>query len=45
MHGGGSPDGAKIVIRGTADIPSKVELARSVAGVEEVLEDPKKKRR
>ena len=31
MHGGGSPDGAKLVIRASADLERKVEIARRLA--------------
>ncbi|MFQ6107841.1 MAG: 4-hydroxyphenylacetate 3-hydroxylase N-terminal domain-containing protein [Thermoplasmata archaeon] len=35
MHGGGSPDGAKLVIQRTAEFTRCVELARELAGIEE----------
>ncbi len=44
MHGGGSPDGAKVVIRGSANIQKKMDLARKVGKIEEELVDPKAKR-
>ncbi len=44
MHGGGSPDGAKLVIRGTAKLEEKVEIARRVARIDEELLDPPKKK-
>lgn len=40
MHGGGSPDGAKLVIRATAKLEEKVEIARRIAGIKEPLLDP-----
>ena len=43
MHGGGSPDGAKIVIRLSADLEKKVEIARKLAHIDEKLEDPARK--
>ncbi|PKK84108.1 MAG: 4-hydroxyphenylacetate 3-hydroxylase [candidate division Zixibacteria bacterium HGW-Zixibacteria-1] len=43
MHGGGSPDGAKLFIRAMADLESKVEVARRLAGISEELKDPEKK--
>jgi 4-hydroxybutyryl-CoA dehydratase/vinylacetyl-CoA-Delta-isomerase len=35
MHGGGSPEGAKLVIRANMDIEGKVEMARRLAGISE----------
>ncbi len=40
MHGGGSPDGAKIVIRGFANLEEKVQLARKLAGITEEVPEP-----
>ncbi|PWB74590.1 4-hydroxyphenylacetate 3-hydroxylase [candidate division GN15 bacterium] len=40
MHGGGSPDGAKLVIRATAKLEEKVEIARRLAGITEEIPDP-----
>jgi 4-hydroxybutyryl-CoA dehydratase/vinylacetyl-CoA-Delta-isomerase len=42
MHGGGSPDGAKLLIRLGADIEGKVELARKLAKIEEEVPEPGK---
>lgn len=42
MHGGGSPDGAKLVIRATAKLEEKVEIARRLAGITEEIPEPKK---
>jgi 4-hydroxybutyryl-CoA dehydratase/vinylacetyl-CoA-Delta-isomerase len=44
MHGGGSPDGAKLMIRATADLDKKVEIARRLAGIQEEIPEPAKKR-
>jgi 4-hydroxybutyryl-CoA dehydratase/vinylacetyl-CoA-Delta-isomerase len=42
MHGGGSPDGAKLVIRATANLEDKVKIARRLANIEEAMPDPGK---
>jgi 4-hydroxybutyryl-CoA dehydratase/vinylacetyl-CoA-Delta-isomerase len=42
MHGGGSPDGAKLVINASADLEAKVEIARRLAGISEEISEPKK---
>jgi 4-hydroxybutyryl-CoA dehydratase/vinylacetyl-CoA-Delta-isomerase len=44
MHGGGSPDGAKLVIRANTKWEEKVELARRLAGIEEVISEPEKRK-
>ena len=44
MHGGGSPDGAKLVIRANAKLDDKAELARKLAGIEEEIPEPEKKK-
>ncbi|HYA55309.1 MAG TPA: 4-hydroxyphenylacetate 3-hydroxylase N-terminal domain-containing protein [Nitrososphaerales archaeon] len=36
MHGGGSPDGAKLMINATAEIEANIRLARKVANLKEV---------
>jgi len=36
MHGGGSPDGAKLMINAVSEIESNIKLARKVAGLKEV---------
>jgi 4-hydroxybutyryl-CoA dehydratase / vinylacetyl-CoA-Delta-isomerase len=36
MHGGGSPDGAKLMINATAEIEANIKLARNVANLKEV---------
>ncbi len=43
MHGGGSPDGAKLVINAMGQLEQKVEMARRLAGITEPLPDPGKK--
>jgi len=40
MHGGGSPDGAKLMIRAMEKLEDKVEIARKLAGITEELKDP-----
>jgi 4-hydroxybutyryl-CoA dehydratase/vinylacetyl-CoA-Delta-isomerase len=42
MHGGGSPDGAKLVINASADLEKKVEIARKLAGIKEPVPEPQK---
>ena len=44
MHGGGSPDGAKLVINMLAGLEEKVENARRLAGITEVIAEPAKKK-
>lgn len=44
MHGGGSPDGAKLVIRAMGRLEDKVQIARKLANIEEDLPDPGAKR-
>lgn len=43
MHGGGSPDGAKLMIRRGLDIERKVEMAKRLAGIEEEIKPVEKK--
>lgn len=43
MHGGGSPDGAKLMIRRYLDIDKKIELAKRIAGIEEDVKPVSKK--
>ena len=45
MHGGGSPDGAKLVIRAVAKLDDKAEIARRLAGITEEIPEPEKPRR
>jgi 4-hydroxybutyryl-CoA dehydratase/vinylacetyl-CoA-Delta-isomerase len=41
MHGGGSPDAARLVIRLRSNWDTSVEIARKVAGIERELADPR----
>ncbi|MFA5101686.1 MAG: 4-hydroxyphenylacetate 3-hydroxylase N-terminal domain-containing protein [Candidatus Thermoplasmatota archaeon] len=44
MHGGGSPDGAKLVINASTDIAHDMELAKRLANItEDIKVEPKKK--
>jgi len=44
MHGGGSQDGAKIVIRSNLDLEKKIAIAKRLAEIDEdVIVDEKKK--
>ena len=40
MHGGGSPDGAKLVIRSRSDWEEAAELARRLAGIKSPINEP-----
>jgi 4-hydroxybutyryl-CoA dehydratase/vinylacetyl-CoA-Delta-isomerase len=40
MHGGGSPDGAKLVIRAGENLEEKVEFARKLAGIVDPITEP-----
>jgi 4-hydroxybutyryl-CoA dehydratase/vinylacetyl-CoA-Delta-isomerase len=40
MHGGGSPDGAKLVVRFTTPWEEYVEYARTIMGIEEDVPEP-----
>lgn len=42
IHGGGSPDGAKLVIRATTPYEKYAQMAADIAGITEKVEDPKK---
>jgi len=44
MHGGGSPDGARLVIKANTKWEEKVELAKKLAGIEEDIPEPEKKK-
>ncbi|MHB8918583.1 MAG: 4-hydroxyphenylacetate 3-hydroxylase N-terminal domain-containing protein, partial [Desulfocucumaceae bacterium] len=44
MHGGGSPDGARLVVRSLTPVDRFAELARSLAGIEEPVIEPEKKK-
>ena len=43
MHGGGSPDGAKLVVGAVGGLEEKVEIARKLAGLAQPIADPAKK--
>ena len=44
MHGGGSPDGAKLTVRFTTPFEEYVDYARKVMGIEEEILEPQKKK-
>lgn len=44
MHGGGSPDGAKLVVRALTPVEKFVGYARKIAGVTEEVPEPEKKK-
>jgi 4-hydroxybutyryl-CoA dehydratase/vinylacetyl-CoA-Delta-isomerase len=44
MHGGGSADGAKLFVRLFSGMEKSVDIARRLAGIEEELKDPVKKK-
>jgi len=44
MHGGGSPDGAKLMISGMAEIENNIRLARKVANINEEIPAPDAKK-
>ena len=43
MHGGGSPDGAKLVVRFTTPLEEYAEYARKIINIEEEITEPHKK--
>ena len=43
MHGGGSPDGAKLVIRGASHLEEHMALAKDLAGIERDIPPPEKR--
>lgn len=45
MHGGGSPDGAKLMVRFTTPMEEYVEYAKRVINIEEEVPEPEKKKR
>ena len=45
MHGGGSPDGAKLVVRALTPVDQFAEYARKIAGIEEQIPEPEKKKK
>ena len=44
MHGGGSPEGAKLVIRMNAGLDKSIEYARRLIGLEEEISEPAPKK-
>lgn len=44
MHGGGSPEAAKVLIRASAGLERSVALAKRLAGVEEDIPEPERKK-
>ncbi len=44
MHGGGSPDGAKLMIHAMSNLEEKVELAKTLAGITEEIPEPARKK-
>lgn len=44
MHGGGSPDGAKLFIHALSGLEDKVEMARRLAGITEDVPEPQKQK-
>ena len=44
MHGGGSPDGAKLMIRASENLEEKVQIAKKLAGITEDIPEPDGKR-
>jgi 4-hydroxybutyryl-CoA dehydratase/vinylacetyl-CoA-Delta-isomerase len=42
MHGGGSPDGAKLVVRFTTPFEEYAEYAKALMGIEEAVPEPQK---
>lgn len=42
MHGGGSPDGARLVVRANTPFEKYADYARRLAGIDQPLLDPKK---
>ena len=45
MHGGGSPDGAKLMVRFTTPMEEYVEYAKRVINIEEEVPEPEKQKR
>jgi len=45
MHGGGSPDGAKIMINAKTDINHYIDLAKRLADIKEDIQIESKKKR
>ena len=40
MHGGGSPDGAKLVVRFTTPMEEYANYAKEIIGIDEDVSDP-----
>ncbi|MBP1635915.1 MAG: hypothetical protein H6Q10_2489 [Acidobacteria bacterium] len=36
MHGGGSPDGARMVVYAESDFPAKIEMAKRIGGISDI---------
>jgi 4-hydroxybutyryl-CoA dehydratase/vinylacetyl-CoA-Delta-isomerase len=45
MHGGGSPDGARMVVKALTPLEDYIGYARRIAGIDEQVPDPKKEKR
>ncbi len=45
MHGGGSPDGAKLVVRSLTPVDQFADYARKIAGITEEIPEPEKKKK
>ncbi|MCL6559701.1 MAG: 4-hydroxyphenylacetate 3-hydroxylase, partial [Firmicutes bacterium] len=45
MHGGGSPDGARLVVRANIPLEEFTEYARKIAGITEEMPEPEKKKK
>jgi len=44
MHGGGSPEGAKLLVRANAGLERSIALAKRLAGIEEDIPEPERKK-
>lgn len=42
MHGGGSPDGARLLVRFTTPVESYADYAKKIIGIDEVISEPEK---
>lgn len=45
MHGGGSPDGAKLVVRAFTPVDKFAQMASKIAGITEEVTEPEKKKK
>jgi 4-hydroxybutyryl-CoA dehydratase/vinylacetyl-CoA-Delta-isomerase len=45
MHGGGSPDGARLIIRGTSGLDEQMEMAKRLAGIVKDVPPPAPKKK